>query len=202
MRFPRWQHLGRYGHWRPRSVLRSLFQGRRSAAVLPLCRCCHRPEVRITGSTLAVTLLPLRWLPLQHALRIRDYNRTLERFALLAFAGCTLLLSGTLDLTARRHVRQGLARAQIGTYLIFMPATVQLNVLTCRSHTRMNLSASAYSFPCFSWPYVRSNQYTGVMRKNTADSRNSSPFAALGASGVVRREWSSAEQVHADTPNT
>ena len=51
-----------------------------TCGVLLLCRCCHRPEVPDTGSTLAVTLSPLRWLPLQNALRIRDYNRDSARY--------------------------------------------------------------------------------------------------------------------------
>src|SRR5258708_5710657 len=63
--------------------------------VLLLCRCCHRPEVPDTGSTLAVTLLPLRWLPLQYALRIRDYNRDSG-----AFWRFWLLQAATLYLAA------------------------------------------------------------------------------------------------------
>jgi len=74
----------------------SLFQGRRSAASYPsagaaIARRCRIPALRWRD------FVTLRWLPSAAALRIVTQIGTLERFgALLAFAGCNIVLSALL----------------------------------------------------------------------------------------------------------
>ncbi len=65
-----------------------------------LCRCCHRPELPDTVSTLAVTLLILRLLPQQQALRMRDCKSELCSALVLL---CIVERSDLADLERKRR---------------------------------------------------------------------------------------------------